>query len=771
MKKITNFLLAASVIALSASCNKEIDQVVPDQTAKSTVLTAHLDNGVNTRTTLSGNDVFWSTDDAIMAFVGTASYTSTQTEVSNDGATAKFTFEGSIKPTYAFYPVDDNAQIDNSGVITTTIPSEQVAAPGTFANGASLAIAKVEDVDDIHFKNVGALVAFKINATEHNIVSMTLYGTETSGKGMTGQVAVSIASNEVTTQCSGEDHVTVSGVLSVGNLYYAVIAPGTYSDVKIVFTDDEGKTATYIKDDNLVVNRNDHLILGGFSPDSRWKVEKKYYTKVTSTDNLTSGQYLIVYEDGNVAFNGGLGTLDAVSNTISVTIDDGTIESNSTTDAASFYIDITSGTIQSASGYYIGATSNSNSLNSSTTTAYTNTISIDSEGNAVVVSSGGAYLRYNFASNQERFRYFKSSTYTSQKAIALYALATSARTPAELSFSSPTAEAFVGQTGFTGPELTKNPANITVSWSSSNTEVAFVDETGAITLKKAGTARITASFAGNSEYAPATAFYTLTVNPAYTITLQNVNDGKVFVGAASSSSVKFKVTSSYAWESNVSFANGFNESFSVTPAQNGAGEVEVTVNCTVENQSEDDRQLGTITISNDGDEKTIQVWQFGFSDEPTTYKMTISSSQNPDNSHCNVVWYREANKTLTHDGISWNASVEGTLNFVGANDWCTIGTKDDPATKITLSTTGFAGKTIVAARLKGNCGSNTGPVLSITAGSTKMLENEPLVKTTATVYESSNGNVELSAGEALTFEITSSVQAGIQIYYVEVEYK
>lgn len=609
MKKITNLLLAASVIAFSASCNKEIDQVVPNQTAKSTVLTAHVDNGSNTRTSLNDVNVIWSANDAIVAFAGTTSYTSTNTEVKNDGLTAKFTFDGEINPTYAFYPAA-GASIDENGVISSTIPTEQEAAQGTFANGASLAIAKVGNVNDIHFKNVGALVAFKINATEHNIVSMTLYGTETSGKGMTGQVAVSIASNEVTTQCSGEDHVTVSGVLSVGKLYYAVIAPGTYSDVKIVFTDNEGKTATYIKDDNLVVNRNDHLILGGFSPDSRWKVETKYYTKVTSTANLTSGQYLIVYEGESLAFNGGLNTLDATLNTINVKINDGTIESNSTTDAAIFYIDITAGTIKSASGSYIGRSGDSNGLNSSTTEAYTNTISIDGDGNAVVVSSGGAYLRYNATSGQDRFRYFKSSTYTSQKAIALYALETTARTPAELSFASSTAEAFVGQTGFTGPQLTKNPADISVTWESDATDVAYIKPDGSlIDLKKAGTAKITARFAGNAEYAPATAYYTLTVKPAYTITLQDVTDGKVFVGAAISSNVKFKVTSSYAWTSSVFFESDYNSSFTVSPTQGGTGEVEVTVTSSIANATNAARKLGSITISNEGASQTVEVWQ------------------------------------------------------------------------------------------------------------------------------------------------------------------
>ena len=144
------------------------------------------------------------------------------------------------------------------------------------------------------------------------------------------------------------------------------------------------------------------------------------YVKVTSATDLTSGQYLIVYEEGSVAFNGGLETLDAANNTIGVVIGNNEIAFNTTTAASEFTIDITAGTIKSASGYYIGRTSNSNGMDTDQETAYTNTISIDGDGNAVILASGGAYLRYNATSGQDRFRYFKSSTYTDQNAIQLY---------------------------------------------------------------------------------------------------------------------------------------------------------------------------------------------------------------------------------------------------------------------------------------------------------------------------------------------------------------
>lgn len=151
------------------------------------------------------------------------------------------------------------------------------------------------------------------------------------------------------------------------------------------------------------------------------------YVKITSTDDLTSGEkYLIVYEGGPLAFNGSLTSLDAVSNGFPVTIEEDTnkyIEATSDIDSKSFTITDADPNyyIQAASGYWIGRTSNSNGMDSANNNGgYKNSISFTTDGNVNIVGSGGAYLRYNSTSGQNRFRYFKSSTYTGQKAIALY---------------------------------------------------------------------------------------------------------------------------------------------------------------------------------------------------------------------------------------------------------------------------------------------------------------------------------------------------------------
>ncbi|MBR0117174.1 MAG: chitobiase/beta-hexosaminidase C-terminal domain-containing protein [Prevotella sp.] len=149
--------------------------------------------------------------------------------------------------------------------------------------------------------------------------------------------------------------------------------------------------------------------------------DENYFVKVTSDEDLTDGTYLIVYEDGSLAFDGSLATLDVAKNTIPVTISDDKIPRTQATDAATFEIDVDAGTIYSKSGYYIGKLSDGNGMDTSDEEAYTNEISIDEDGNANIMS-GNAYLRYNATSGQERFRYFRRATYTAQKAIQLYKL-------------------------------------------------------------------------------------------------------------------------------------------------------------------------------------------------------------------------------------------------------------------------------------------------------------------------------------------------------------
>lgn len=221
--------------------------------------------------------------------------------------------------------------------------------------------------------------------------------------------------------------ITINNPATDNKVFWFGCAPADLSEGTLevkVYTAD----ASYTKSTALTTKKtlsfvqgevsNFRVSMSGIAKDEVATPDVNGYVKVTSTANAGEGTYLIVYEASSVAFNGGLTTLDAANNNSSVTITDNTIESNATTDAMAFTITAVSGgyTIQSASGYYIGRDASSNGLNTNKTTQFTNTISINADGSAVIKGKGGAALQFNSDSGQKRFRYYTST----QKPIALY---------------------------------------------------------------------------------------------------------------------------------------------------------------------------------------------------------------------------------------------------------------------------------------------------------------------------------------------------------------
>ena len=277
------------------------------------------------------------------------------------------------------------------------------------------------------------------------------------------------------------------------------------------------------------------LFVGGAWTPSRAATN---YEKITSVDDLTNGEYLIVYETGKVAFNGGLATLDATENTVAVEITNGKIASSNEVNSAIFLIEKWQNghyTLKAGGEKYIGVSSNSNGLKQTDDQdAYPHDISFDADGNAIIaaVFDGSTMtLRYNKASNQLRFRYFKSG----QEAIQLYKKVTTSgggddnpdtRTATSVALAE--GYATTGEVGgrIALPRFTIIAGNgsvlesATVTWESSNTEVATINAAeNIISLKAAGTTTIKATYAGDeTNYKPSTASYTLTVKEyvAYT---------------------------------------------------------------------------------------------------------------------------------------------------------------------------------------------------------------------------------------------------------------
>ena len=143
------------------------------------------------------------------------------------------------------------------------------------------------------------------------------------------------------------------------------------------------------------------------------------FVKVTSTPSTWEGEYLLVYDfDATTAYawtgvdaascyeelSNSNGTISA-SNAVTITIeamDDG------------YSIKVNGGTND---GKYIYGQSGSNTIKFGDTPSL-NTLECESDG--VKITSNTSVMRFNSASNNLRFRYFKSASYTNQQPVPHY---------------------------------------------------------------------------------------------------------------------------------------------------------------------------------------------------------------------------------------------------------------------------------------------------------------------------------------------------------------
>ena len=143
------------------------------------------------------------------------------------------------------------------------------------------------------------------------------------------------------------------------------------------------------------------------------------YGKITSSRSDWTGEYLLVYEAVThaVAWTGA----DSTNCGINVAISNNIISIVPNKAVSLFVGAITGGYSIEVSGgantdKYIGMKNNENGLKIESL-AIVNSVSY---GTAMNIVSSSAVLRYNSASNQQRFRYYKTDSYISQKAIQLY---------------------------------------------------------------------------------------------------------------------------------------------------------------------------------------------------------------------------------------------------------------------------------------------------------------------------------------------------------------
>ena len=232
MKKII-FSMSALLMAVSCMNEKETAPVVAGETISCFTAGFEMEEPSeaieeDTKTILNTTDwsVSWVAEDPVTVSDGSQSYLF---KASSAGASTTLTpVEASLelpagKTYYALYPTDEAAQWDGSKVTFTT-PSVVTPVASTFPYNASVATT---NTSDFTFKNVGALIRFRVNRSNVDKVVFTAAG----GEYLAGEVKVDCANpaDITVTPGKGSTSVTVEGRLTSNTDYYIPVLPVNFS--------------------------------------------------------------------------------------------------------------------------------------------------------------------------------------------------------------------------------------------------------------------------------------------------------------------------------------------------------------------------------------------------------------------------------------------------------------------------------------------------------------------------------------------------------------
>ena len=266
-------------ISLLYSCTEEAEEIISKEDgaivdeAPSNVEKVEMEfkagNDAVSRTILTtDNAVNWEAGDAISLFDPDSNNRFT---TSSSGASVTFT--GSAKDGqstyYALYPYNAEATISGS-IITTTLPAEQTARPGSFANMLNPSVAKSGNDKILKFKNACAVVKFTLGSVpdSKNIVKAMFRGN--NGEALVGpiQIDASLATPVATVQTDfAGTEVTLNGEFTSGKTYYFVTVPAVLtSGLTLVFYDGNNHEGKNVGKKSTTLTASRILNLGEVTP-------------------------------------------------------------------------------------------------------------------------------------------------------------------------------------------------------------------------------------------------------------------------------------------------------------------------------------------------------------------------------------------------------------------------------------------------------------------------------------------------------------------------
>lgn len=539
-------VFALSLVAVSTlfACSKEMDVLndKPVVEGNKTILTIKATNpeSVATKTTMSGTTPSWLAGDQItVIYKNTSDAVATAESTPLAGAITTATFDATLVDAntsingYAVYPANDLAQ--TLSVAKIPIAAEQHPTGTAFDGASDIMVSEAftpAGTVSTRFARLGAILRVKVsNATlnDEKILSLSV----TAENELVGNANVNLSDASLSGLTGGSSTVTATyepaNQFTVGaaeKYVYLIVYPQELTAGSTLTISGETENTTFSRDitlPNKIVLNPGHIVplnvtLASYTP------KDKVFLDARFDDNHGTGG-----NDGN--WSGTIASNDIVlpagwpdptngkGADRCVKFGTGSAGGSLTTEAISVPSAYSSIKLHFKAGAWDGSKEGT-SLSISSTEPSKIKDNLDNDVSTVTLVKGEwteyDYIIKNitgdvaitFSTSGGNKRFFLDD-------VIVYYGASVPKKGTGLAYAVTDVAKTYGDTGFTN-ELT-NPNSLAVSYSSSDTGVATVNSsTGAVTIVKAGTTRISATFAGNEDYTAGSAYYDLTVSKAST---------------------------------------------------------------------------------------------------------------------------------------------------------------------------------------------------------------------------------------------------------------
>lgn len=259
MKKFRNISLAVMTVMMTASCVEEMQN--PDTEKTEITFTASF--GQNTRTVLAeGTEVHWLPGDFIYVHGSAEPPVSCVFMAQTQTISATTSFKGNVARSDTYYAVYPAYNYDEDFIVSVSVPMEQSAVKGSFADELNIAVSKTTDQErNFIFHNVLGYVKLTIGDDSGDISSIRIQSN--NDEQLSGWFDIDYSSeNPVLSAPSAvnpADHfskvILVSDTVLDNGDYYIAMIPGEYKfGLTFTFEDADGMVATKVIEDKLTLN-------------------------------------------------------------------------------------------------------------------------------------------------------------------------------------------------------------------------------------------------------------------------------------------------------------------------------------------------------------------------------------------------------------------------------------------------------------------------------------------------------------------------------------